>query len=694
MEHKSILLLIVGCSLMLAAILAIIYRVVERRHRRMHPGQVRSRQVWDRLHSKRWHEQLSRIYQQCYFTFGRIPLLRRYVSKIRRRIASIHAYDEWTMRRETIHIVLTTLLLMILTLGLLLLLHQSLTSLVMMCLTFLILNNMIIDMFVHRVENRLLKQFVHFLGDVRHYYHAHGMIEEAIWDASEQATHETEQHGKKIYDILTSAEADVRLEQYYEVAPNRFLKGFAGISHLISEYGDKVLTSGSLYLNALSKLTQEVQLELLRREKLSYLLRSLTIIAVAPVLFTDPIERWAKDHFAVMAQFYDSKFGMIMKAIVYLAIIIAYVLLRKIQENDEGRFARSKRKKKWEKAFYSIPWIRFIVDRLVPPIFSKPYEHIKNLLKDGNAPIPMEWLYLHRLIYAVGTGVSVLMLCCYLHIVGSDQILNGMDNPGMMLGQVDAQSQEKANERLELERKITLTMKDEHEFVYEKVAGAVEQSEVAFKNEIEKKSVVQRIVTKIEHLSDEYVKWWEVLISFFIGWLAYYIPIALLYFQRRMRQMDLKNEVDQFHTLIGILCELDRISVENILEWLERFSELFKEPLQRCLLHYEAGAELALEELKEEVSYIPFIRTIEKFMLAVDKIPIREAFDDLESEQSYYRELRKQEMERVLDAKANWGQMIGFTPLYALIFLYLVIPLVYTSMNQMQNYYDQIQKLN
>jgi hypothetical protein len=113
-----------------------------------------------------------------------------------------------------------------------------------------------------------------------------------------------------------------------------------------------------------------------------------------------------------------------------------------------------------------------------------------------------------------------------------------------------------------------------------------------------------------------------------------------------------------------------------------------------CLLHYEAGAEQALEELKDQVIYVPFVRVIEKLLLAVDKIPVRDAFDDLDAEQAYYREQRKQEAERVLDSKSSWGQMIGFMPLYALIFLYLVFPLVYTSMNQMQNYYEQIQKIN
>ena len=48
----------------------------------------------------------------------------------------------------------------------------------------------------------------------------------------------------------------------------------------------------------------------------------------------------------------------------------------------------------------------------------------------------------------------------------------------------------------------------------------------------------------------------------------------------------------------------------------------------------------------------------------------------------------------MIDVKASWGRTIGFTPMYALIFLYLVIPLVGMSFLQTKHfYYEQIQKL-
>ena len=39
-----------------------------------------------------------------------------------------------------------------------------------------------------------------------------------------------------------------------------------------------------------------------------------------------------------------------------------------------------------------------------------------------------------------------------------------------------------------------------------------------------------------------------------------------------------------------------------ILEWLERYSNIFREPVSRCVNNYEAGAWEALEELKNSVT--------------------------------------------------------------------------------------------
>ena len=47
-------------------------------------------------------------------------------------------------------------------------------------------------------------------------------------------------------------------------------------------------------------------------------------------------------------------------------------------------------------------------------------------------------------------------------------------------------------------------------------------------------------------------------------------------FQRKMRRLDMRHEIYQFQTVISILREMDRMSVEEIVEWLNRFAVISK----------------------------------------------------------------------------------------------------------------------
>lgn len=203
----------------------------------------------------------------------------------------------------------------------------------------------------------------------------------------------------------------------------------------------------------------------------------------------------------------------------------------------------------------------------------------------------------------------------------------------------------------------------------------------------------QRIIGKLEKLDRQYVKWWQALLTVLAGWVGYWAPVGIRLFQRKMRQMEMKHEVDQLQAVIAMLADMDRMSVEHLLIWMEQFARVFEEPLQTCLLHFDQGAEQALEQLKEDAPFQPFVRMVEKLELAASTLPIRKAFDDLESEYVYAQEERKQEYERLIEHKAGWGRMIGFTPMMALIFGYLVIPLIVVSLNQMSVYYEQLQRI-
>ena len=194
-------------------------------------------------------------------------------------------------------------------------------------------------------------------------------------------------------------------------------------------------------------------------------------------------------------------------------------------------------------------------------------------------------------------------------------------------------------------------------------------------------------------VNSEYLKWFEILLAFVFAIVGYMAPIWVLYFQAKMRQLEMEDEVMQFQTIILMLMRIERVNVEIILEWLERYANIFKEPISRCVNNYEAGAWEALEEMKEEISYQPLVQIIESLQAAVEKIPIKDAFDELDSERDYYREKRKESNERLISRKAMIGRFIGFAPMVTMFVGYLIIPLVFIGLTSMSSSFSAMSSM-
>ena len=221
----------------------------------------------------------------------------------------------------------------------------------------------------------------------------------------------------------------------------------------------------------------------------------------------------------------------------------------------------------------------------------------------------------------------------------------------------------------------------------------VKSEEYAGKTEEEYDAITERIWDKLQIVQSEYIKWFELLIGFVMMVVGYQIPIGLLIFQKIMRQMDMENEVMQFQTIILMLMKIERVNVEMILEWLERYANIFKEPITKCVNNYESGPWEALEELKNDISFQQLIRIVESLQASVEQIPIREAFDELDTERAYHQEKRREGNERLIARKSKIGQVIGFAPMVVLFVGYLIAPMVLIGMTSMTDSFSAMQSM-
>jgi len=728
------------------------------------------------------------FYQKVYLSIATTPIINRYLFKVRRRLELVGNDDEYNVRAAAGKATLKAIIITILASLLLMYINRESTFMMLVSLIgVLVVVESFTEMSVNKIEDKLLNQQLDLFSEVRHAYHETNMVDEAIYDASLLEENEVNFQADKIYEIMIAPDPEMELEKYYDVAPNRFLKAFAGISYLTKEFGDRKVNNVSLYLKNMNNITQELQLEILKRQKIDYYFNSLSVIALAPILVIIPIKNWAMANFASTASFYEGKGGFALQVFMLVLIFICYALLKKVKDNGDTSRFRIKKDNPWQEKLYRIPVFEQFIDHLMPTAGKKEYVKIRKLLKDSASSKKMEWFYVDRVVYALVGFVASLILFNQLHSIAIQNVLESATTDEKVFGQMNETDLQKAqslttydtymidqlseNNKLinavrestkeeaimliksEL-KKISNTLQDPEDIekdankIYKQllrrdsqararkaniqqaifdahidytrddytaalikavtqIANQDNRNELTVEDFIEAIEQInsipltdeqiatnaERIYEKLAILTNEYIKWSEVLVGILVAFFMYYVPVFVLKFQVRMRRMDMEDEVMQFQTVILMLMYIERISVEYIIEWLERFANIFREPLSTCMNNYEAGAWEALEQLKEDAPYKPFIRIVESLQSAVENVKITDAFDELETERNFFQEKRKEANERLINQKARIGRTIGFAPMIVLFVGYLIGPLIIVSVFDMTEYFSQMSSM-
>ena len=784
MDQKMLLLLI-AVPLVLFVIVLIAFLILQKKNKAN-----KSIALQKMLTSNESALSSGAMLQKIYTKLIRLPIINRYVYKIRRRLELLHDDDEYTIRNETAKIALKGIIYtLVAAIVLTYINREDLFMMIVSLIGVLVVVENLTDMMVNKIEDTLLRQQLELFSEVRHAYHETNMVEEALYEASLLEDMEVVIQADKIYEILISAEPELELEKYYDIAPNRFLKAFAGISYLTKEFGDRKIGGISLYLKNMNNITQELQLEILKRDKLDYLFKSLTYIALAPILFILPLKNWAMNSFESTRDFYEGPGGFLAQLGLLVLIFLSYSLLKRVKDNSDRTRAEDEKETPWQERVYRLPIIEQFIDQLMPKSTQKEYVKMRNLLKETNSHMKMEWLYVNRVVWCIVGFFASIFIISQAHAITINNILYSTTSESAVFGQMsdsdknagDAlsafdrffisnlvenneiiksvrnESREVAigkiadpmlyisNQPLSDESATYLAKRVERKLKFKSIQSTSARASIqkaildshiemptedfvdqladmiyekAWENkndpgiitlETIKECVIEiyniplstdqaytnatRVYEKLKIYANEYFKWIEIVLALLIAYAMYYMPVIILMFQRKMRALEMEDEVMQFQTIILMLMYIERISVEFIIEWLARYANIFKEPLAKCLNNYESGAIEALEELKEDAPYKPFVRIVESLQSAVENVKLTDAFDELEQERAFYQEVRKETNERLVNKKARIGRIIGFAPMVTLFVGYLIGPLIWSSVVDMGTYFSQMGSL-
>lgn len=636
------------------------------------------------------------LYQKLYIKYMHLPFIKTYLLKIRRRLEINNLDDEFTTRLQASKIITKALAITIpLTIILIAITHSNILLMFIVLIFEAFIVDNLTDSMVNKLDNQLLIQQIDFFAKMRHAYHETNMVAEAIYQTAQESEYvEISRQAEQIYNILNSSDPETELEKYYDIAPNNYIKEFAGISYLTQEFGDRKTDNTSLYLTNLENITQEMQLEILKRDKLNYVFQSLSVIAITPTILLEPIRKWAISNFSFTKSFYDGKQGMYMQILIMVVTFICYILIRKLKDNGSTKITENNQNP-WEEKLYKKKPIKRMVDLVMPIEGTKEFRKVQKQIKDAGSKKKIRWLYIDKLVACILTFVVSIGVFWGIHKLEINYIYTEPTVDYNLIGQLSGKDEQKAIEKTKRQNVILNKFRGKNKTTQQEIQKEMKKTKEYrdFKDtDIEKES--KQIYDKLQRINAEYLKWFEVLLAILFAAIAYASPSWLLVFQIKLRRMLMEDEVMSFQTIILMLMKIERVDVEMILEWLERYADIFKEQINRCLNNYESGAWEALEEMKDEVTYEPFIRIIESLQSSVERVPIKEAFEELDSDRQYYRDKRKETNERLVNEKGRIGKVIGFAPMIITFVGYLIVPLVFIGLTSMTSSFDSMSKMS
>lgn len=616
---------------------------------------------------------------QLYDFFHGWPVTKRYIDKLTRQYENLMPGDRVGIKKQTIKAALIIWSLDASLIIFLFALSPSIFRAIITITYIFVVNNQSLYLIFSNNSKKILIQFEKALGNIRNKYQGNKMVDLSIYQVLEESKYPIKLHLSKINDIIISENNEEEIIKYEETAPNRFLKLFLSLSVMNMKFGDKNVGEESVFLANLRHLKREINIEILNKKRERWLFIFLTWIAVIPILFLKAIEKWSISCFPTLVDYYNGAFGITTVIIIFLVTVSSYNLIERLKENLRIEV----------KNYVILSWLskRKMIRSILNNITNKNYGRTlrtEELLKRSGESITVKQLLIKRVLYGLIGLLGCILLSFLIHGQERERILNNSD-----IGNISSMISEKQEEEITSSflayigehRNDKLTLDEVVNNFMEK--GVIKSRDLAT-------LTAQEVVERINSYQQEYYHWYEFLIALLVGTATFYIPYIKIIAMKYIRKMVMDDEIIQFQSIILMLMHMDHMSIEIILTWMEKFSNVFRKSIQNCINNLSSGDVEALEMLKKDEPYESFIKIIENLQMC-DKLPINAAFDEIHGDRYNYQENRRLENEIFLESKVTLANAIAWTPMFFTLVVYMLIPWLIEAFSGLIQQFNQMQ---
>lgn len=643
--------IVMGALGMILALL-LVYMIVKRRKRKHSPAILASTK-----NTRNYLYHLYRIYRVT-------PILKNYFRKLKNKYRAILPADEVTLNTITTKRMSLCLGICASLFFLTCLLSEGDWMFAIAgCLCCYIIFTTLISSSEEQMQLKLLTQQDLFITEVHSYFHDTGRIEDAIASCLDDLPYEIGLHAQKLHSIVNSIDVETEVENYVDIAPNKFLLLMAAICSSVKEYGDKKLKDGkSVFLNNLNFLKEELGIEKLRFKKKVAAFSGKIVGVLIPLFCIKPLQLYMEHNFPDTQSFYRGFGGTITLAVIIVITFVCYEFMNALKddqnETEENRILT---------LISNVPFIKKYLMLYTERNYTKTLR-ISDDLKAIGDHNGTNVFYVRRILYAI--GCAALVICVSLigiHRTKKVIVTTWSNSYENVLVPNEEYRQSLQDFSMTYSGKIKNADIERDELCAELLESVEDEQMVNL--------IADEFVSRAEQLKTYYFKWYILLLALGGGIAGFFVPGLLLRYKKKIMQLNREEEVARFRTLILILMHQDGMTLDTILEWMERFANTFKPSISDCILNLNYSRIGALEKLKEaESGFAPFRRLVNSLM-ATDDVGLEGAFDDLEIERNYYQKESEQDNLRLLGQRIKKANAIQMVPILALAILYLLLPM-------------------
>lgn len=603
-----------------------------------------------------------------------IPIIKTSFFKLRKKYEMLYPADEHSIDRKVSSVLLTAIGAGAASFAAMLVMSKG--DIFFICMAFL----MTYVMFKHSLttsynsmEKKLLEQFASFLSNLRQKYHDNKLLDEALYASLENLPYEIGLHIQKIYDIVIAPDRMEEVEKYVPSAPNRYLMTFAAICVSIQEYGDKKINEKSLFTTNINYLKEELDIELLKKQKNSFLFSGMTFVVLLPVFLLKPTELVMKSIIPELAQWFQSAGGTISIVLTFVITLIMYEMVTSLRD---GQIDASNEVSGLKK-IAELPGIQNLLTAYENHNWTKTQRIGDQLKMTGDNSGTQVFLVKRILmglvcIIAVNTVSGVVVAKTRANLYSNFQ--KTFENSVVPNNEYREIMEDTAKEYVSLYAGTPYSTASKAKTPEEVKADLVAQISNRYgMKEVYASEVAEVVLNRAQSLSNTYYKWWMLLISLIAGVIGFNIPMLLLKNRVSVMRMSMEDEVIQFQTLILILMYEDGVTMDVVLSWMERFAFVFRDSIRKCIVNIEMNQKQAIEDMRNSETFPDFQRFCDGLLASLD-VGIAAAFDDVLVDRDYYKNKRAQDNEEMMQKKSNKAGLYAFIPYGCALLGHVLIP--------------------